>query len=152
MSKYTRSDEGQTLKVKYKDGSVDTVTVREMTHKESTERQRKLFGSMGRKQKGGMRSINLDKQREYDWKISILNWVDEEGNPPTDDNGNVLDFRSMDFLDDLPRYVVEQVFNFIDEINEEPEDEVAPSENGHGTEVVEEDPTYTSSESRSFTG
>lgn len=138
MSKYKRSEDTHELKVHFRDGSVDTLQVREMTEEDSRKRQNVVIGAMGRRgnNAAGGRSIRLDKQRDFDFKHSIVSWQDERGSE--------VDFKAPGFIEDLPMYITEQISTFIQELNAQPEDEYEEDEDTGEEVVKEENPTSAS--------
>lgn len=142
MSKYKSDEKPHELQLRFRDGSVDLLQIREMSETDFRKRQNAVVGNIGRRGSNSQgRQLRLDKQRDYDFKASIVGWFAE------DENGKhtkPVDFMAKGFFEELPSYITFQLSEFIDNLNSSPEDEVEVDEET-GEEIVKEDPTSESS-------
>lgn len=136
MSRFFIDDELHEREIVMRDGDTEKVYLAEMSEDQLRYRGNLILDPVsGRRNTGS--NIRLDRQRMFDFKVSIKDWTFEE-------DGQKLPIEDKTFKR-FKGYITEQIADHIRDLNALPED--IPEVKGDDGEVeqeAEENPTYAS--------
>lgn len=129
-----------------------------------SRRKRRQNSIIDQKKGRGGAQIRFDRQRDFDWTASLMDWDfttdggflrDDSGNKVknaltvTPEDSNKLPLNQHEF-NALPSYLTEQILDHIEDLHAVPEDESAEAkdEDGDAVRLVRENPTSENSVAR----
>ncbi len=121
--------------IRLRSGNTVNVYLKEMSESQLRKRQNLIVDSNTTRGRGGAGQIRLDRQRQFDFEVSIADW------DFVDENGEKLPI-NQDTFGKLAAYVSRQVSEHIDDLNASPEDfSPVKDEDGNEVEPGEQNPT-----------